>query len=125
MLAAFLRSPHGGRLRAIVCCCLTLFATYDSYLFAAWAPPCSVVNPQNNSPFQDDDDDDEMLDTSTMIARAHAALLRDARLPTSYLSSWIAAPARFPDLRGGPTTSPAAFRCEHEHRNGLGAPLLC
>jgi hypothetical protein len=124
MLAKLFRSLRDCRVRGLLCCFLTLFATYDSYLFAACAPACSIANAQNNSPFQDDDDDDEMLDTSLTTARGQA-LSKEARLPADHLGAWIAAQVRLLDFCARPPITRAALRCEHEHRNGLGAPLLC
>jgi hypothetical protein len=78
----------------------------------------------NNSPFQDDDGDDDMLDTPRMTARTQA-LLRNASFPWPASASWIDSPARRFDPTCKRSHSPAALRCEHQQRNGIGAPLLC
>jgi hypothetical protein len=122
--ASLLRSADRGRWRALICCLLTLFATYDSYLFATCAPVGSLTASPNNSPFQDDDDDDEMLDTPRMTTRTQA-LLREASLPWSASASWIASPGRCLELSCKRTPLPKGPRCEHQQRNGIGAPLLC
>jgi hypothetical protein len=112
------------RLLVIVCALLTFWAGFDSQVLlpasAGGPPPASLPSPPSQ---QDSDDDDYMLDLNAKPAPGRS-LGRNARPPSTRLHPSIADPRPyFSPCRIGLT--PMTPVCEHERRNGIGAPLLC
>jgi hypothetical protein len=109
------------RLRLLACCLLTLWAAFDSSAVALWGLAIPLPLSQNGSPAQDGDDDDEMLDLSKLMASQQAAG-RKIRVSLTLL-------VRITSTYPAPVTHHrlplASLVCEHENRNGVGAPLLC
>jgi hypothetical protein len=112
-LQAALRSP----LAAVLAGLLVLTASVDPQTcFGAFA-----AAPQKASDTQDDNDD-EMLDTAARSRTGHQAR-RQPHAPKGALARDAA--TSFPPRPNAGPSRPAAPDCEHDFRNGLGAPLLC
>jgi hypothetical protein len=106
----------------LLCCLLTLVATIDQLPLVQ----PGLVNSSPPSPDRSqsqDDDDDEMLDLAGSTAGLRASR-REDREPPAVRPPCNHLPRRFsvhsPDR--APLTAP---RCEHDFRNGFGAPLRC
>src|SRR5262245_35710337 len=119
----FLSAVRRRRLLVILCALLTLWAAFDSPVLllasSGNVPPASP----NPSPSQEDDDDDYVLDLTGKPAPCRG--LRRNALPLSPRLR-----RRINDTKPCPSLSshrqpPSTPTCEHDYRNGLGAPLLC
>jgi hypothetical protein len=118
---ALLPAARRCRLRVVLCALLTLWACFDSQVLLLAAPGSLPPASQNPSPSQDDDDD-YVLDLTGQPCRA---LRRNARSPALRPHRPLAVTKPCLSLSCHRHPLPATPICEHENRNGIGAPLLC
>ena|SRR5205807_6904513 len=105
------------RLPGFLCCLLTFWACIDSQAMLLVAPGSICSTSNSSSPLPQDDDDLTVeqagFGASLQVVRRHM------RRPTQIANkSYIA-------LATPPAEPPRFCVCEHEKRNGIGAPLLC
>ena len=117
-LMAFLPATRRCSLLAIV---LTLWAAFDSPILLASSGDVLPAS-QNPSPCDDDDDYVFVLTGNPTLSQILQRKARP-RAPGLFLRMAVAELCFSLSSHRGPL--PTTPVCEHEHRNGIGAPLLC
>src|SRR5262249_3326672 len=123
-LMAVLSAARRCRLLATVCSLLTFWTGFDSQvllLASSGSPPRAS---QNSPPLQEDGDEDDYLLDLTGKPSPGRLWWRSPR-PASPSHPPIAVPERWFSLSYQLRQLPTMPVCEHQYRNGIGAPLLC
>jgi hypothetical protein len=121
-LMTFLSAVRHCRLVAILCALLTLWAGFDSQVLLLASSGSVCPASQTPSPGQEDSDDDDCFLDLTGTPAPCRSMWRNARPPSPMLDRQIAVTKHFSPLQRPMPTTPI---CEHDFRNGIGAPLLC
>jgi hypothetical protein len=120
-MATALSKSAWSRPAALLCCLLTLLAALDPWPFlqALLAPAAAA----QGLPPAPEDDDDEMLDLAGSTAGPRASR-RENRGPPAARPAWNPLPKCF-HVHSPDRARLIASPCEHDFRNGIGAPLRC
>jgi hypothetical protein len=112
--------PFGRcRLKVLAYCLLAVLPCFDSALLSQLAVASNALSSQ---PAEDDDGDeaDEPVDEAAILPAERAISLTIARLHYATVPNHL---SHSPPVH--PSRPLAGPVCEHEFRNGVGAPLLC
>jgi len=113
---------------ALVCCLLSVVASFNLTVLAGCldrnVPPATPGASLCEMEETLDDDDDMLRPVSTTLDTRRGE--RKHPPPAAGHAGPPPAPTRRPPfLAASPLPSASRCGCEHAHRNGLGAPLLC